>query len=96
MRHRNPPFPIVPVILGAAGVAGLVWWVTRQSTIATTQAIVGGAADALVAPLSYRGDVQGRVLTPAEIAAITANPSLPLTDAERAVLLQRIDGGIPR
>jgi hypothetical protein len=38
--------------------------------------------------MSYHGDVQGRVLTPAEIDAINANPTQPLLPAEAAMLAQ--------
>lgn len=77
-RTRNPSFPVGLVVGAVAGAAALAWWATRQSAIATTQALVGGAANAVAAPitqaapvaLAYAGDVQGRVLTAAEAAAM--------------------------
>jgi hypothetical protein len=87
-RHRNPPFPIGLAIAGAVGVGAVLYLVTRPRT--ATQALVGAAAQGDRA-LSYTGDVIGRALSPAEVAALSANPSLPLTATEVAMLQRTRD-----
>jgi len=87
-RHRNPSFPVGLAIAGAVGVGAVLYLVTRPRT--ATQALVGAAAQGDRA-LSYTGDVIGRALSPAEIAALSANPSLPLTAAEVAMLQRTRD-----
>ena len=86
-KHRNPSFPVGIVVGALLGTGALVWWATRKTTTATLQAIT--AQQAAPTALSYHGDVQGRPLTPAEIDAITRNPSQPLLPAEVAMLMQQ-------
>ena len=97
-KHRNPSFPVGIVVGAILGTGALVWWATRKTTASTLQAITNGRANAGIEPnreylgdgsLSYHGDTQGRALTPAEIDAITHNPSQPLLPAEVAMLMQQ-------
>ena len=93
-RHRNPSFPVGLAIAGAVGVGAVLYLVTRPRT--ATQALLDGAQ---VNPsqfthgggLAYTGDEIGRALSPAEFAALSANPSLPLTAAEVAMLQRTRD-----
>ena len=86
-RYRNPSFPTGIVVGAILGTGALVWWATHKTTASTLQAIT--AQQAAPNALSYHGDVQGRALTPAEIDAITRNPSQPLLPAEVAMLMQQ-------
>lgn len=85
-RRRNPSFPAGLVLGAVAGAAALAWWATRSTVTATAQQVVQGGANALVGgaaqmiepnreylgdgSLSYASDVQERVLTAAEAAAM--------------------------
>lgn len=75
-RTRNPSVSPVLIVGGLAGVAALVWWATRSTAVATTQALVGGAVSQVTPALAYTGDVQGRVLTDAEADALGRAASL--------------------
>ena len=90
-KHRNPSFPTGLVIGAVLGAGALLWYATRKTAASTAQAIVDGRPPMIEgsAPMSYAGDTQGRALTPAEIDAITNDPSQPLLPAERAMLLQQ-------
>lgn len=86
MRRRTPnpsvPTPVL-VLGGVAGLAALVWWATRQAAAATAHQLVQGGAQALTQPfvvpstpaLAYTGDNLGRMLTPAEAAAMGLIPA---------------------
>lgn len=88
-KYENPDFSTGIILGGIAATVGLIWWGTKKATAATTQSLVQGAVSSVTPPvLSYGNDVHGRVLTPAEVASINANPNQPLTGTESAMLAQ--------
>ena len=102
-KHRNPSFPTGLVIGAVLGAGALVWWATRKTTTATLRAMNaqpliepnreyladGSMAYADTSHPLYNPPVGSTALTPAQIAAITANPSLPLTATEQAYLIRQ-------
>lgn len=103
-KYRNPSFPTGVLVGAVLGAGALIWWATRKTPASTSQVAadpsgVGGRSLGLMiepnreylgdGSMPYHGDVQGRVLTPAEIDAITRDPTQPLLPAEIAMLAQQ-------